>query len=62
MSNLVPLWLYLVRYVPAWVPGAGFQKLGRKGAELRTGFADEAFKMVFDQVVSVLILDYVYAV
>ncbi|KAB5591457.1 Cytochrome P450 family oxidoreductase [Ceratobasidium theobromae] len=40
----------ILRYVPAWVPGAGFQKLGRKGAELRTGFADEAFKMVFDQV------------
>ncbi|KAB5589862.1 Cytochrome P450 family oxidoreductase [Ceratobasidium theobromae] len=40
----------LVRYLPAWVPGAGFQIFGKEGRELRERYATEPFEMVFEQV------------
>ncbi|QRV90475.1 cytochrome P450 family protein [Ceratobasidium sp. AG-Ba] len=40
----------ILKYVPAWVPGAGFQVLGREGRILRNRMVDESFGAVYDQV------------
>lgn len=44
-----------VKHLPSWLPGAGFQRFGKEGRELRLRYADETFNMVFDQVVSGII-------
>ncbi|CEL61447.1 O-methylsterigmatocystin oxidoreductase OS=Aspergillus parasiticus GN=ordA PE=3 SV=1 [Rhizoctonia solani AG-1 IB] len=42
--------LNLVKSVPSWFPGATFQKIGKKGYELRTRYVDTMFNMVQEQV------------
>ncbi|CAE6357824.1 unnamed protein product [Rhizoctonia solani] len=40
----------LLKYVPSWVPGAGFQKVAARGKELRNQYASEPFDKVLEQI------------
>ncbi|CAE6512303.1 unnamed protein product [Rhizoctonia solani] len=40
--------LYVSNY--GWFPGAGFQRIGKTGHDMRIRYANETFNMVFDQV------------
>ncbi|KEP44975.1 cytochrome P450 family protein [Rhizoctonia solani 123E] len=44
--NTIPI----LRHVPSWFPGAGFQKIGSRGRELRNRYASEPFEEVFEQI------------
>ncbi|QRV88262.1 cytochrome P450 family protein [Ceratobasidium sp. AG-Ba] len=39
-----------LKHIPAWVPGAGFQVIGREGRYYRNRMVNELFDQVFDQV------------
>ncbi|QRV88264.1 cytochrome P450 family protein [Ceratobasidium sp. AG-Ba] len=39
-----------LKHIPAWVPGAGFQVIGREGRYYRNRMVNELFDEVFDQV------------
>ena len=41
--------------MPAWVPGSGFQVIGRKGKESREAYANKPFQPVFEAVVSIFV-------
>lgn len=41
----------LVKYVPEWVPGAGFKKQAREWRKLATGMVDLPFNMVKERMV-----------
>ncbi|KAG9086184.1 hypothetical protein FRC07_013174, partial [Ceratobasidium sp. 392] len=40
----------ILKHVPAWFPGAGFQRFGQAGKALRDRYANEPFEAVFNQV------------
>ncbi|QRV94754.1 cytochrome P450 family protein [Ceratobasidium sp. AG-Ba] len=43
--------LPFLKYVPAWVPGAGFQVLAYEGRQARNRMVDDSYNEVFDQVI-----------
>ena len=44
--------IHVVKYVPAWFPGAGFKRLAQKTKELTRKMVDQPFNTVKYQVVS----------
>ncbi|CAE6343119.1 unnamed protein product [Rhizoctonia solani] len=40
----------ILRYLPAWFPGAHFQRIGKIGHDMRVRYANEMFNMVFNRV------------
>lgn len=42
-----------VKYVPEWVPGAGFQKIAKKWRKLQEAVVHGAYDMVVEQQVSI---------
>jgi hypothetical protein len=42
-----------VKYVPAWVPGAGFQKTAARSRKLNEDLLNEPFNFVKDEMVRV---------
>ncbi|KAH7325479.1 cytochrome P450 [Rhizoctonia solani] len=40
----------ILRYLPAWFPGGGFQTFGKEGRQSRDLYANGLFEMVFEQV------------
>lgn len=43
-----------MQYLPAWLPGTGFQAVGRNGNDSREAYLNKPFQPVFDAVASVL--------
>lgn len=54
MSHFWVNWFPILRYLPEWFPGAGFQTVGRKGKESREAYVNRPFQPVFEEVVSML--------
>ncbi|KAJ1302232.1 hypothetical protein OPQ81_001053 [Rhizoctonia solani] len=40
----------ILKHVPSWFPGGGFQKVGKRGKEFRNRYADEPFYEVLQQI------------
>ncbi|KAG8752574.1 hypothetical protein FRC11_008236, partial [Ceratobasidium sp. 423] len=40
----------ILKYIPAWFPGGGFQTFGKEGRHFRDMYANGLFEMVFEQV------------
>ncbi|CAE6479786.1 unnamed protein product [Rhizoctonia solani] len=48
-----PYWVNsipVLQHVPSWFPGAGFQKIGKRGRELRNRYASQPFEEVLEQI------------
>ena len=43
---------FAVKYVPEWVPGAGFQKIAREYRKSAMSLLNDPFQLVKDQMVS----------
>jgi hypothetical protein len=43
------LYLYIVKYVPEWVPGAGFKRQAKEWRKLQEAVRNRPFKMVQEQ-------------
>ncbi|QRW10407.1 cytochrome P450 family protein [Ceratobasidium sp. AG-Ba] len=48
MSHFWVNWFPILRYIPSWFPGAGFQRIGQNGRALREKYTQIPFQAVVD--------------